>query len=38
VLEPETVTSSRLLDFAGVEALRVPALAIEQHVAEKLHA
>jgi hypothetical protein len=38
VLEPETVTSSHLLDFADVEALRVPALAIEQHVAEKLHA
>ncbi len=38
VLEPETVTSSHLLDFAGVEALCVPTLAIEQHVAEKLHA
>jgi hypothetical protein len=38
VLEPETVASSHLLDFAGREALRVPALAIEQHVAEKLHA
>ena len=38
VLEPETVASSHLLDFAGLETLRVPALAIEQHVAEKLHA
>lgn len=38
VLEPETVVSSRLLEFAGVASVRVPALAIEQHVAEKLHA
>ena len=38
MLEPERVTSSHLLDFAGFETLRVLALAIEQHVAEKLHA
>jgi hypothetical protein len=38
VLEPETVAASHLLDFADVEPIHVPALAIEQHVAEKLHA
>lgn len=38
VLEPETVGASHLLDFADIEPIRVPALAIEQHVAEKLHA
>jgi predicted nucleotidyltransferase component of viral defense system len=38
VLEPETVAASHLLDFADVEPVHVPALAIEQHVAEKLHA
>jgi hypothetical protein len=38
VLEPETVAASDLLDFADVDPVRVPALAIEQHVAEKVHA
>jgi predicted nucleotidyltransferase component of viral defense system len=38
VLEPETIVSSQLLAFAGVEPVHVPAVAIEQHVAEKLHA
>lgn len=38
VLEPETVVTSHLLEFAEVEPVRVPALAIEQHIAEKLHA
>jgi predicted nucleotidyltransferase component of viral defense system len=38
VLEPDTVLSSQLLAFADVAPVRVPALAIEQHVAEKLHA
>jgi predicted nucleotidyltransferase component of viral defense system len=38
VLEPETLMSSQLLAFADVEPVQVPAVAIEQHVAEKLHA
>jgi predicted nucleotidyltransferase component of viral defense system len=38
VLEPETIVSSQLLEFADVQPIRVPAVAIEQHVAEKLHA
>ena len=38
VLEPETIVTSHLLEFADVEPVRVPALALEQHVAEKLHA
>jgi hypothetical protein len=38
VFDPETIASSHLLDFAGVKSVGVPALAIEQHVAEKLHA
>jgi predicted nucleotidyltransferase component of viral defense system len=38
VLEPEPVVSSQLLAFAGLQPTTVRALAIEQHVAEKLHA
>jgi predicted nucleotidyltransferase component of viral defense system len=38
VLEPETVASSELLVFAGLPPTTVRAIAIEQHVAEKLHA
>ncbi|MGA9874601.1 MAG: nucleotidyl transferase AbiEii/AbiGii toxin family protein [Solirubrobacteraceae bacterium] len=38
VLEPETIASSHLLDFADIAPVRIPAVAIEQHVAEKLHA
>lgn len=38
VLPPDTVTSSHLLDFAGVQVVDVPTIALEQHVAEKLHA
>ena len=38
VLEPETIVSSQLLAFADVQPVHVPAVAIEQHVAEKLHA
>lgn len=38
VLAPETVVSSKLLVFAGVEPTTVRAIASEQHIAEKLHA
>jgi hypothetical protein len=38
VLEPESVVSSHLLAFADLQPITVPAVAIEQHVAEKLHA
>lgn len=38
VLEPETIVASQLLGFAGMGPVAVPALAIEQHAAEKLHA
>jgi hypothetical protein len=38
VVPPETVMASRLLEFAGVEPVAIAALAIEQHLAEKLHA
>lgn len=38
VLEPETVVSSQLLEFAGLEPVLIPVVAVEQHVAEKLHA
>jgi predicted nucleotidyltransferase component of viral defense system len=38
VVEPETVTSSDLLAFAGLPPTTVRAIAIEQHIAEKLHA
>jgi hypothetical protein len=38
VIEPETVASSQLLEFADIEPIAVPALAVEHHLAEKLHA
>jgi Nucleotidyl transferase AbiEii toxin, Type IV TA system len=38
VLEAETVVLSGLLAFAGIPPTTVQAIAIEQHVAEKLHA
>jgi predicted nucleotidyltransferase component of viral defense system len=38
VFEPDTIASSHLLDFADIAPTLVPAVAIEQHVAEKLHA
>lgn len=38
MLRPDTITSSQLLDFAGIEPLLIPTVAIEQHIAEKLHA
>jgi predicted nucleotidyltransferase component of viral defense system len=38
VVEPDTITSSHLLEFADIEPVTVPALAVEQHLAEKLHA
>jgi Nucleotidyl transferase AbiEii toxin, Type IV TA system len=38
ILEPEMIVASELLAFADLDPVRVPALAIEQHVAEKLHA
>jgi hypothetical protein len=38
VLETEPVVSSDLLAFAGIPPTTVQAIALEQHVAEKLHA
>lgn len=38
VLKPESIMASQLLDFAGIKPLVFPAVAIEQHIAEKLHA
>jgi hypothetical protein len=38
VQPPEQITTSGLLEFAGIDAVEVPTLAIEQHLAEKLHA
>lgn len=35
---PEEIETSDLLSFAGIEPLRVPALPLPQHVAEKVHA
>ncbi len=37
VVPPESVFASDLLAFAGIDAVVVPALAVEQHLAEKLH-
>jgi predicted nucleotidyltransferase component of viral defense system len=38
ILEPDTVMSFGLLAFAGLDQVQVRALAIEQHLAEKVHA
>ena len=38
VVEPVTLAASRLLEFAEIPTIAVPALAVEQHLAEKLHA
>jgi hypothetical protein len=38
VVPPDTIVSSHLLEFAGIAPVIVPALAVEQHLAEKLHA
>jgi hypothetical protein len=38
IFEPDTVMSFGLLVFAGLDRLQVSTLAIEQHVAEKVHA
>lgn len=38
VFEPEGIASSHLLDFADISPVYVPTVAIEQHLAEKLHA
>lgn len=35
---PDTIESPGLLSFAGIEPLRIPAIPIPQHLAEKLHA
>jgi hypothetical protein len=35
---PELITTSNLLEFAGIDGIQVPALGIEQQLAEKLHA
>ena len=38
ILEPDTVMSFGLLAFAGLDQVQVRTLAIEQHLAEKVHA
>jgi predicted nucleotidyltransferase component of viral defense system len=38
VVEPVVLEASRLLEFAEIPSIAVPALAVEQHLAEKLHA
>jgi len=38
IFEPDTVMSSGLLAFAGLDRVQVKTLAIEQHLAEKVHA
>ena len=35
---PDTVETSDLLSFAGIERIRVPALPLPEHIAEKVHA
>jgi predicted nucleotidyltransferase component of viral defense system len=35
---PETIHTTRFLTFAGIEPVRIPAVPIHQHLAEKVHA
>jgi hypothetical protein len=35
---PDTIETSDLLSFAGIERIRIPALPLPHHIAEKLHA
>lgn len=35
---PDAIETSDLLSFAGIERVRIPALPLPQHVAEKVHA
>jgi len=35
---PDTITTSDLLAFAGIDPIELPALPLPQHLAEKLHA
>ena len=35
---PDEIETSDLLSFAGIERIRVPALPLPQHIAEKVHA
>jgi hypothetical protein len=35
---PDTIETSDLLSFAGIERVRVPAIPLPQHIAEKVHA
>lgn len=35
---PDAIETSDLLSFAGIERIRVPALPLPQHIADKLHA
>jgi hypothetical protein len=35
---PDTLQTSELLSFAGIDRVAVPAIPIPQHIAEKLHA
>jgi hypothetical protein len=37
-LEPDRVRTSDFLSFAGIEPLELPAIALAQHLAEKVHA
>jgi len=36
--KPEPIRAPDLLSFAGIEAIEVPVLPLEQHIAEKVHA
>ena len=35
---PDTIETSDLLSFAGIERIRIPALPLPHHIAEKVHA
>jgi hypothetical protein len=37
-MNPDMIETSDLLTFAGIERIRVPALPLPQHIAEKVHA
>jgi hypothetical protein len=38
IYDPETLRAPELLSFAGIDSATIPAVALEQHIADKVHA
>jgi Nucleotidyl transferase AbiEii toxin, Type IV TA system len=38
ILDPENLAGTEILEFAGIARLSIPTIALEEHIAEKVHA